>query len=187
MSRSRASESSRPASAASATTDVQPTQTYREFYTREWRPAVALAYALCGDRAIAEDIAQEALAAAYSKWATISAYDAPGAWLRRVVTRKATSVIRRRFAETRALTRWRVRDERPRLDVEESDAEVWRLVAALPRRQAQAIALHYLEDMSSKHIADILECNEATVRVHLLRARRTLAGQLGETLESGDA
>jgi RNA polymerase sigma-70 factor (ECF subfamily) len=168
-------------------TEQRPTTSYREFYTEEWRPAVALAYALCGDRGLAEDIAQESLVAALRKWSTISTYDLPGAWLRRVVVHKASSVMRRRIAEASSLARWRARPTRPELDLDEHDAEVWRLVAALPRRQAQATALHYLEDMSSKQIADILGCNEATVRVHLLRARRTLAVQLGETLEEGDA
>ena len=61
------------------------------------------------------------------------------------------------------------------------DAEAfWRAVRRLPTRQAQAIALHYLEDRSVKDIAIILECAEATVKVHLHRGRQALAVAFGE-------
>jgi len=49
----------------------------------------------------------------------------------------------------------------------------------LPRRQAQTVALFYLEDRSTEEIAAILGCAESTVRVHLHRARSTLARDLG--------
>ncbi|MDQ1696113.1 MAG: hypothetical protein QOJ03_1466 [Frankiaceae bacterium] len=166
-------------SASPDSTTVTVPETYLEFYQREWRPAVALAYALCADRAIAEEVAQESLIVAFDKWATISAYDVPGAWLRRVVARKATSVVRRRVAEAKALTRWGQRERPSTMPMPAEDHEVWGIVAKLPRRQAQVIALHYLEDLDAKRIATILDCGEATVRVHLHRGRRTLAQQLG--------
>ena len=160
-------------------------EAYQEFYRREWRPAVALAYALCADRAVAEEIAQDSLVVAYRKWETVSAYDLPGAWLRRVVVHKATSVLRRRTTEARALVRWRQRNDRRGIGVPDADERMWRLVAALPRRQAQAIALHYLDDLDSRQIAAILDCAEATVRVHLHRGRLTLGRQLRTVEEDG--
>ncbi len=41
------------------------------------------------------------------------------------------------------------------------------------------VALFYLEDRPSADIAAVLGCSEATVRVHLHQARRTLRTQLG--------
>lgn len=59
------------------------------------------------------------------------------------------------------------------------DADVWRAVSELPKRQAQVIALVFLEDRSVADVALILECSENTVRTHLGRARRSLAQRLG--------
>ena len=56
---------------------------------------------------------------------------------------------------------------------------VWDEVRRLPVRQAQAIALHYLEDLPVSDIAAILECSESAVKTHLTRARARLAERLG--------
>ena len=48
----------------------------------------------------------------------------------------------------------------------------------LPRRQAQAIALHYLDDLSVADVATILEISPDTVKVHLHRGRPALADAL---------
>ena len=52
----------------------------------------------------------------------------------------------------------------------------------LPTRQAQCIALHYLEDMAIADVADVLDCSPNTVKVHLHKARQTLAERLGASL-----
>ncbi|MCH7845995.1 MAG: sigma-70 region 4 domain-containing protein, partial [Acidobacteria bacterium] len=53
--------------------------------------------------------------------------------------------------------------------------EFWAVVRRLPRRQAQTVALVFIEDLSTSDVAEILGCAEATVRVHLHRARQRLA------------
>ena len=61
----------------------------------------------------------------------------------------------------------------------------WDQVRHLPRRQAQAVALRYLYDMQIVEIAQTLGCSEGSVKVHLSRARQTLAARLlAETEES---
>ena len=55
--------------------------------------------------------------------------------------------------------------------------EFWALVRRLPDRQAAAVALHYLDDLSIAEIADALGCAEGTAKAHLHQARRTLAEQ----------
>ena len=49
------------------------------------------------------------------------------------------------------------------------------MVRALPKRQAQVVALLYVEELSSVEVAEVLGCSEATVRVHLHRAKKRLA------------
>ncbi len=71
----------------------------------------------------------------------------------------------------------------PRIAAE--DDEFWKAVRGLPKRQSQVIALHYLEELSVAEIAEILECAEGTVKVHLHKGRKRLADRLG--LEMGEA
>ena len=52
------------------------------------------------------------------------------------------------------------------------DADFWRAVRSLPRRQAQAIALYYLEDLSVAEVARVLGTAEGTVRKHLFEGRK---------------
>lgn len=59
----------------------------------------------------------------------------------------------------------------------------WRAVRALPARQAQCIALRYLDDLGSASIARVLGCAESTVRVHLHRGRTALARTLALDIE----
>lgn len=157
--------------------------TFREdfeaFYRRERRSVIGLAYVLSGSRSGAEDLAQEAFLRALRAWDQISAYDDPGAWVRRVVANQAVSGFRRRTAETKAMLRLgRDRFEIPELS---SDAAlVWTAVRRLPKRQAQAVALRYLEGRAIADIARILKCSENTVNTHLKRAKKTLSHHLEE-------
>ena len=55
---------------------------------------------------------------------------------------------------------------------------VWRAVHRLPRRQRQAVALHYVGQLSMAEIADVMGCSEGAVKSHLHRARDHLRGSL---------
>jgi RNA polymerase sigma factor (sigma-70 family) len=154
-------------------------ESFDAFYARERRALIGLAYVLSGSRAGAEDLAQDALVAAYRRWDRISGYDDPGAWVRRVVANGARSWFRRRAAEARALLRIGRHD----FTVPPVDAEadlIWREVRRLPARQAQALALRYLDGQDVASIARILECSENTVYTHLRRGRAALAPRLQE-------
>jgi RNA polymerase sigma-70 factor, ECF subfamily len=148
-----------------------------ELYRSEYRSVVGLAYALSGSRGAAEELAQEAFLEAHRAWDRISGYDDPAAWVRRVVANRAVSQVRRRVVEARALARFAGRRSLPAELVGE-DAEFWQHVRRLPARQAQAVALHYLEDRSVAEIAEVLGISPDTVKVHLHRGRHALAASL---------
>jgi RNA polymerase sigma-70 factor (ECF subfamily) len=157
---------------------------FDEFYRDEYRAVVGLAYALSGSRTASEDIAQDAFVAAHRDWEHIGRYDNPGAWVRRVVANLSVSLFRTKVREAKAMTRLRGRTQAiPAMPAE--DAEFWKAVRSLPKRQAQVIALHYLEDRSVADIAATLGCTESTVRVHLHKGRASLARRLGVTREDG--
>jgi len=157
-------------------------RSFDQFFASEYRVVLRLALVLTGRRATAEDLTQEGFARAFLHWDRISRYDNPGAWVRRVVMNLATSAGRRAGREARALARLAERGGAASVTTVSDDA-FWAAVRALPRRQRECVALHYLEDRSTAHIAAVLGIAEATVRVHLHGGRTALATALGESLE----
>jgi RNA polymerase sigma factor (sigma-70 family) len=165
-----------PASAAPGTeTPSAARDLYVAFY-REFVPRL-VAYlvfqgASLGDAA---DVAQEAMIEAYQHWPEI---EHPRAWVRRVASRK----YGRRIVQVGELpdpvasspllpsgldvARW------------EQGQEVLRLLAELPLRQRQVMAMTYDGDTASE-IAAELNMTVDAVRANLMRARRTLAAKLG--------
>jgi RNA polymerase sigma-70 factor (ECF subfamily) len=167
-----------PDATAGTTVDVPPA--FDAFYRREQRPLVALVLVLSGNRATAEDIAQDAMVAAYRDWDRISRVDDPAAWVRRIAANQATSALRRRGAELRALTRLGGRRQQPAL-LDPPDERFWAAVRTLPRRQAQAVALTYVHDLSTAEVAAVLGCTAGTVKQHLHRARAALEPRLRDS------
>jgi RNA polymerase sigma-70 factor (ECF subfamily) len=151
--------------------------TFDDFYRREYRHVLGLAFVLTGNQWVAEDTAQDAFAAAFRVWRSIVAYDSPGAWVRRVTCNRAASVMRRRVREAKALMRLAGRMQTP-IELDEGDAAFWQAVRRLPPRQAQVVALYYMDDYSVREIAEVLDCSEGTVKTHLSRARDAVARQL---------
>jgi|SRR5688572_29445625 RNA polymerase sigma factor (sigma-70 family) len=150
---------------------------FDDFYRSEHRHVLGLAFVLTGNQWVAEDTAQDAFAAAFRNWRSIVAYDSPGAWVRRVTCNRAASVLRRRVREAKALMRLVGRTQ-TQIELDEGDEAFWQTVRRLPPRQAQAVALYYLEDYSVRQISEVLDCSEGTVKTHLSRAREAIARQL---------
>jgi RNA polymerase sigma-70 factor (sigma-E family) len=155
-------------------------ESFDAFYAREYSSLVAMAHALTGSRAHAEDVAQEAMLTAYRRWEDVSRLDLPAAWVRRVCANTATSLVRRRVVEARAVLRLRSRPVAV-AELDETDSAFWAEVRRLPRRQAQCVALRYVYGCSVAEIAGILGCADGTVKSHLWTARARLADRLGET------
>ena len=154
---------------------ARPRPSFDDFYRAEMPGLVALARALCGS-VVADDVAQEAMVAAYRKWKHVGDLQYPAGWVRRVCANLAVSQYRRRLVELRALSRLASRREPPPL--EPPDEEFWRAVRNLPARQAQVAALRYVYDLEVMEIARTLEISDGAVKQHLSRARARLAQDL---------
>ncbi len=148
---------------------------FDRFYRREYPAVLALAHVMTGSRSHAQDLAQDAFVAALQKWETI---DNPSAWIRTVVANRSRSWFRKRYRETRALLRLQTAETAPPAEMQAESNAFWATVRSLPTRQAQALALFYLEAMPTAQIGRVLGCSESTVRVHLTRGRRALAEKL---------
>lgn len=152
---------------------------FDEFYRSEYRPLLRLAWSLTGRKDLGEELVQESMVTVHARWPSVGDYDRPGAYARRVLLNAATSAARRRAAEKRAVDRLRARSSPVQLAPEPPpDESFWAALRALPERQAQAVALHYIEDRSIDDIAEILDIAPNTVKVHLHRGRLALADSL---------
>jgi len=149
---------------------------FDDFYQGNWGPLVSLCRGMTGSRAVAEEIVQEALFTAHRRWERVGQLDRPDLWVRRVATNRCISRWRRHVSEQRAMQRaWNMRpaDEAgPELDPDA--AAIWDAVRTLPRRQAAAICLFYVDDLSTKEIGAAMGCSASAVQTHLARARRAL-------------
>jgi RNA polymerase sigma-70 factor (ECF subfamily) len=149
---------------------------FDDFYAAELPRLVALARGLCG-AALAEDVTQEAMLAAYRRWREVGGLEHPEQWVRRTCANLADSQFRRRMVELRLKTRLSI--PRPPPDqLSDTAEEIWAAVRALPHRQAQAAALRFVYDLPIAEIARTLDCSEGTVEQHLSRARNALATAL---------
>lgn len=151
---------------------------FDRFYAREFPKLVNVAYAMSGSRMAAEDLAQEGMLVAYRSWESVGALERPGAWVRRVVLNRSASAFHRRKAEARAVLRLAPVRGEPPASLSQETAEFWRAVRRLPKRQAQAVTLHYLEQMLIAEIAEVMDCAPGTVKAHLHRGRKALAKRL---------
>jgi len=152
---------------------------FDDWYRGEYRAVVALVYTLSGSRGASEELAQDAFMEAHRRWDSISGYENPGAWVRKVAMNKARSRLRRRGAEARAYARQLALDRQRPKELPEPADHFWAEVRSLPRQQARVVALHYLEDRSVDEIAEILDISPGTVKTHLHRGRATLAIRFG--------
>ena len=153
------------------------------FYGATARRVVRHAYALTGNVADAQDVAQEAFARAWQRWDSVRKHDSPEAWVRRVATNLATSRFRRdRTARAAA-------HELVAAAVPEISPDTVALVAALrrlPERQRVVLVLHYLADLPVGQIATELRCPAGSVKAWLYRGREALAIALSEGI-AGEA
>src|SRR5688500_5465062 len=134
----------------------------------------ALAYH-CGDRSLAEDLAQETLARACRDWAKVREAPSPEAWTYRVAFNLASSWFRRVRVAGRPHA---LRPSQADGDLDAALA-VRAAVTALPRRQREAIILRYFGDLSVADASAAMGCAAGTVRALTAQALDSLRAALG--------
>jgi RNA polymerase sigma-70 factor (sigma-E family) len=151
-----------------------------ELYVRHGPRAHRLAYLLTGDRALAEDLVQDAFVRLAGRFTDLRDPGAFPAYLRKTVVNLAWMHFRRRRVERAFLDRERSHrvDATPGHDLERYEA-VKAALLALPVRQRSAIVLRYYEDLPERHIAEILRCRPGTVKSLLHRGLAALRTSMG--------
>lgn len=158
----------------------------RELTARLVPRALGYAGRLLGDRAEAEDVAQEAM---LRLWRAAPGWRAGEAqvstWLYRVVTNLCTDRLRRRQrrgpvgldADAPEVADGAAGPEDGLIEADRM-AALDRALAALPERQRQALVLRHIEGLSNPEIAAVMDIGVEAVESLTARAKRALAALL---------
>lgn len=134
------------------------------FCRREHSRLVGLLALYTGNRAVAEELAQEAFIRLYRQWPRIEQMASPQAWLSGVGLNLARSWWRRVYAEQRANRRHNARPEHAAASEPADVLAIRAAVATLPRRQRAALVLRYYGGLSVDETAETLGCAPGTVK-----------------------
>jgi RNA polymerase sigma-70 factor (sigma-E family) len=130
-----------------------------------------VATVLIGDPALAEDVVQDAFLAVHSSWDRIRDKDEAVGYLHRSVVNGARSRLRRRSVVLR-LARLRQHDQISAEDAAlraQLPGPLTAALAALPRREREAVLLRHYLDLSEKETADALGLRTGSVKGYASR------------------
>jgi len=159
-------------------------------YERHSTSVFSLAYRICGVRATAEEVAQEAFLAV---WRSGARYDARRgsvrSWLLGVVHHRAIDHVRRSTIRDRLVSKAEVdteaaeAPERTELEVarREEAREMRTLVNALPDPQRRVVELAYFGGFTQEQIAQLLEVPLGTVKGRMRLALEKMRSSLEPT------
>ncbi|MBT8411411.1 MAG: sigma-70 family RNA polymerase sigma factor, partial [Octadecabacter sp.] len=144
---------------------------------------LAQAYRMLGNRAEAEDVAQEAM---LRLWRVAPEWDADRArvttWLYRVVANLCTDRLRKSGRGVALDAVAEPEDGAASVASQLQDnaraAALRNALASLPERQAQAVALRHLEELGNPEIAEIMDTNVRTVESLIARGKKGLVARL---------
>jgi RNA polymerase sigma-70 factor (ECF subfamily) len=155
---------------------------FEELMDRKSKPLLGLAYRIVGDREEAKDLVQLTFLRVWEHRARFDGSFSVNTWIYRITTNLAIDLLRSR--QVRGSQAEPVRQHLMRLVGRRSDLEgLFRqevmtilrdLASGLSKKQRLAFLLREVEGLSSKQVAEILECRESTVRNHLFVARKFL-------------
>ena len=157
---------------------------YEMLVQRHSPMAYRVALRLCGSHHEAEDMAQDALVAAWQNLSQFRGDASFATWLYQIVTRRALNKVSRRSVADRAdlLEEFTDSVAGPAEQTERNLAvdAVTDALAALPLAQRTVVVLHHFEGLSYAEVAVVTGSSIPAVRSNLFRARRTLGKTLGE-------
>jgi RNA polymerase sigma-70 factor, ECF subfamily len=147
-----------------------------ELFERHWDTAWRLAYSVSRDRAIADDIAQDAFERAFRGLASFNGRSSFRTWLCRIVANRAVDVARgaRPWVELEEAATLAPESEDEAVD----DRDVLDAVAALPLERRTVVALRYWGRFTPPEIAEVLDLPVGTVHSRLARALTELRSRL---------
>ncbi|MEN6625184.1 MAG: RNA polymerase sigma factor [Candidatus Sumerlaeia bacterium] len=137
------------------------------------------------DRDDFDEAFQEALATVWKRLDKVRRHPNPHALILRICANAAYDALRRRsrrqkhevfdLPET-------LPDPAPAatdlISADEDREEIFQAIAQLPRNQAEAFLMRFVQELEYSQIAQALGCSEVTARTHVARARAKLSNSL---------
>lgn len=134
-----------------------------------------------GDLDLAEEVAQEAVEAALTRWPVDGVPDVPLAWLLTTARRKAVDRIRRQRAQARRLAVWAAEVDRtcatPMIGRADERLTLFFTCChpALPLEAQVALTLRFLAGMTTPEVAAALLVPVPTMQQRIVRAKRKIS------------
>lgn len=164
---------------------------FEEFVRRHQAAVASVAYNICGDVTLSEDIAQEAFLAA---WQTSETLREPGksrAWVCGIARNLAHGEVRRTRRHLTSLQHMSAEDEPVSQSTSvpdsvvrrEEESVIWKALEEIPENYRESLILYYREDQSIASIAQSLDITEDTARQRLSRGRDLLRHQVAAVIE----
>ena len=153
----------------------------REVYAVSYPRLVTQMVALCGNRAEAEDLVQEAFMTALTHRRDFEEVANKEAWLRTVALNRLRKQWRRAAVVRKVMPRL-AQEAPPQLGAGATPDHI-AIVTALGQvshAMRETFVLHYIADLPVSQIAAELEVPEGTVKARLSRCRVQLAGLLSD-------
>jgi RNA polymerase sigma-70 factor (ECF subfamily) len=152
----------------------------------QWR-AMEVAVRILGDVEAGSEVVQQGFVTAYLKIKKLREAKRFKVWLLRIVTNTAFSQLRaakRRKEKIRVAYCYAPKAASPveKGIAEELEEAIKRAMLKLSRKEAKAISLFGLEDLSQREVAQIMGCSLEAVRWYVFRARQKLKVLLKEYL-----
>ena len=135
-----------------------------------WPEAYRVALGVLHDRGLAEDAAQEACASIALGLPALRSNEAFYRWMYRIIVRHAMVSAKR----LKKIAEFSSPAEPPAVSSDVERLDILAAIATLPKSQRTAVVLRYYAGFNSSEIAYVLGAPAATVRFHLMLARRAL-------------
>ena len=153
---------------------------FASFYAAYRDPCLRAVLASTGDRQAAEETVAEAFARAWASWGKVGRYQSPQAWVVRTALNAGVSSWRKRRREV--LVGSGLMPEAGLAGAEDDPGgrigAVMEILARLPQRQREIVALRFFLDLDTAATAKVLGIAPGTVTAHLARAMAALRNEL---------
>ncbi len=148
---------------------------FDDFFADNYDQVVRSLTLAVGDRARAEDAAQEAFAKAYRRWPSVAQMERPVGWVLVVAMNQMKRWIKRADREfDQSVTG----DADDPAESVASSVSIRDALDALPPRQRAAVVLRYLCDLPNADVAKALGCATGTIKSTLHTALNQLRVEL---------
>jgi DNA-directed RNA polymerase specialized sigma24 family protein len=134
-----------------------------QLFVEEHRHAVARFLVATVGPDEADDVLQETLIAALRSYSSVRTGGNPRAWLLTIARNKAIDAHRARVRRAVPVAAPDA-GSMPGGFGDGPDEELWAAVRDLPPKQRAAVVLRYVNDLSHREIARVLDCSEAAAR-----------------------